>query len=99
MHANTLTPKSGRHQGGPQFSIGAFMKHFLAIASLLLCAGMIQAQAPPSLPGFGVSMSAGYTSVSGQPLGNGLFASFAAPVYTNPGFASGPLKNDAFTVA
>ncbi len=75
------------------------MKNLFAVAALLLCAIGVQAQAPPSLPGFGVSMSAGYTSVSGQPLGNGLFASFAAPVYTNPGFSSGPLKNDAFTVA
>jgi len=75
-------------------------KSLLLLTVILLSALGLEAQsAPPQLPGFGVSAYVGYTGVTNQGLGSGVLTSFAAPIYTNPGFASGPLKNDAMTVS
>jgi hypothetical protein len=76
------------------------MKRLFAVLAVALFASLAtQAQAPAPLPGFGISVFAGYTGISNQGLGSGFETSFAAPFYTNPGFASGPLKNDAITIS
>lgn len=71
----------------------------LALAVLAACFTCSAQAAPAPLPGFGISVFAGYTAVTNQGLGSGFETSYAAPFYTNPGFSSGPLKNDALTIS
>jgi hypothetical protein len=58
------------------------MKLLAAIASILLLACALEAQAPAPLPGYQVSLTAGYSLLTGAQSNNGFFSSVAAPLIT-----------------
>jgi len=57
------------------------MKKSLCLAVLVFAAISSFAQAPASLPGYQVSLAAGYSLLTGAQNNNGFFSSVAAPLY------------------
>lgn len=58
-------------------------KALAVVFGLLLCASFAAAQsAPVSLPGYNISLGAGYSSTTGNSTNNGFWSSLSVPVYT-----------------